>query len=73
MQEPVHLHRNILNRDRNIYLLLLPPFVYVLILFLFYLGINKSNQNIQIATGTLESSVLGEEIDLDIKVFPFSK
>ena len=64
MHETVHLHKNRLNRNRNVYLLLIPPLVYVSVLFLFFLGINRSTRNVQIAVDTLESTVLGEESDL---------
>lgn len=73
MSKPVHLHINRLNRNLNIYLLLIPPIVYVLVLFLFLFGVSKNSQNIQIAIDSLESTVLGEEVELDKEVNTFSK
>ena len=65
MLETVHLHKNRLNRNRNVYLLLIPPLIYVSVLFLFFLGINRSSKNVQIAVDTLEPTVLGEEVGLE--------
>ncbi|MCH7640979.1 hypothetical protein IID22_02130 [Patescibacteria group bacterium] len=65
MLETVHLHKNRLNRNRNVYLLLIPPLIYVSVLFLFFLGINRSSKDVQIAVDTLEPTVLGEEVGLE--------
>gem|GEM_PF-4630597 len=53
--EPVHLHKNKLNRDHNILLLLIPIIVFALTLvFLF------SRQSVNTVADTSEPSVLGE-------------
>lgn len=65
MYAPIHLHKNRLNSSNSVYLLLIPPIIYVLVLFLFLMGSSITRTNNQIAIDSASSTVLGEEVDFD--------
>lgn len=60
----VHLHKNRLQSDFNILLLLIPGIIYILTLGLFIWGFQNRQEKRQIAQ-THETTVLGEEDKLD--------
>jgi len=62
--KPIHLHTNRLQSDINILLLLIPGIIYILTLGLFLWGFQKRQEKRQIA-GTHETTILGEEDNLD--------
>lgn len=66
MNEPVHLHTNRLNRNFNVFLLLIPSIVFILVLASLYINYARRYKRQEIAIKTEStSSVLGEESDLD--------
>lgn len=62
--KPIHLHKNRLQSDFNILLLLIPGIIYILTLGLFLYGFQKRQEKRQIAQ-TQETFILGEENNLD--------
>lgn len=66
MTEPVHLHTNRLNRNVNVFLLLIPTIVFIFVLALLYINYKVNPQKQQIAVEqNPETAVLGEESGLD--------
>ncbi len=65
MADTLHLHHNRLNSDTSVVLLLLPAFMFALVLALLLLS-NTPNGNEQLAVErNSESAVLGEEVVFD--------
>ncbi|MFV1917237.1 MAG: hypothetical protein ACC618_01990 [Patescibacteria group bacterium] len=83
MHKPVHLHRNRLHYDTNLLLLIIPPFVFVLVLYLFfsyYKNLYKveelavESRSINALTGDVDDQrVLGEGTSLDNEVQNLTK
>jgi len=58
--EIIHLEANLLNRRRNIFLLLLPSLIFFLILFLFFTNFQSRHAQVAVSNQAQETAILGE-------------
>jgi hypothetical protein len=61
--KPIHIHKNIIDRNRNIFLLFLPAFIFVL-----FLTIMFSVYKVRELPRDTNEVTLGEKNDIDSKV-----
>jgi CHASE3 domain sensor protein len=61
--KPIHIHKNIVDRNRNIFLLFLPAVIFVL-----FLTIMFSFYKVKELPRNTNKAILGEQEDIDNKV-----